>query len=69
MGVDRHQYPVQEARAAKSVKTQLQSFRADMDKDGAAQRSESRRLVNGAVKRAQKLVDETLLVRWLCLPS
>ena len=33
-----------------------------MGKDGGAQRAECRRLVNGAIRRAQALVDETLQV-------
>lgn len=53
---------MQEANAAKSVATQLRSFQGDMQKDGASQRAECRRLVDGAVRRADALVDETLQV-------
>ncbi|KAK9804945.1 hypothetical protein WJX73_001658 [Symbiochloris irregularis] len=50
----------QEAKAARSVKAQLAAFKEDMGKDGSAQRAECRRLINGAVRRAQDLVDQLL---------
>ncbi|KAK9811735.1 hypothetical protein WJX72_009255 [[Myrmecia] bisecta] len=50
----------EEAEAVKLVQSQLAGFRAEMAKDGAAQQAECRKLISAAVKRAQKLVDNTL---------
>ena len=46
----------------RSVREQLAQFRKSMEADGAAQRSECRRLVGTAVRRAGWLVDEVLQV-------
>ena len=46
----------------RSVREQLAHFRKSMEADGAAQRSECRRLVGTAVRRAGWLVDEVLQV-------
>lgn len=53
----------QEAGQVRSVGGQLAAFRREMEADGAAQRAECRRLVDAAVARAGKLVDETLQAR------
>lgn len=53
---------LQEEAAVRLVGQQLGDFRKAMEVDSAAQRSEGRRLVRAAVKRAQALVDETLQV-------
>ncbi len=45
------------------VREQLRAFRAEMERDGAAQRAQARRLVAGAAQRAVRLVDSTLTVR------
>ena len=52
----------QEADAAASVEGQMQAFRQAMAKDGASQRSEAQRIVQGLTQRAQALVDDTLKV-------
>ena len=52
----------------RSVREQLEQFRKSMEADGAAQRSECRRLVSTAVRRAGWLVDEVLQVM-PCFPG
>lgn len=52
----------QEAEAAASVTGQMEAFRGAMVKDGASQRGEVQRIVQGLTKRAQALVDDTLQV-------
>ena len=42
------------------VREQLAAFRSDMERDGAAQRAQARRLITGAAQRATRLVDSTL---------
>ena len=44
------------------VREQLAAFRGEMERDGAAQRAQARRLVTGAAQRAMRLVDSTLQV-------
>ena len=53
---------MQDLTAVRSVRGQLAQFRKSMEADGAAQRSECRRLVSTAVRRAGWLVDEVLQV-------
>ena len=53
----------QEAEAAVSVTAQMEAFRGAMAKDGASQRGEVQRIVQGLTKRAQALVDDTLQAR------
>jgi len=53
---------LQDTAAVRSVQDQLAAFRKSMEADGAAQRSECRRLVSTAVRRAGWLVDEVLQV-------
>ena len=53
---------MQDLTAVRSVREQLVQFRKSMEADGAAQRSECRRLVSTAVRRAGWLVDEVLQV-------
>ena len=60
--IDRVGDVLQEAEAAASVQGQLQEFRKAMEADGAAQRSDCRRLVASAVRRANRLVDNVLQV-------
>ena len=47
------------------MQQQLAGFRQEMERDSRAQRTEARKLVSAAIKRAQKLVDSTLQV--VCL--
>ena len=54
---------LQDVEAVRSVQDQLATFRREMARDGKAQRSECRKLIAGAIKRAQKLIDDTLQVR------
>jgi hypothetical protein len=51
--------------ALKSVQRQLETFKSEMERDGLAQRGDCRKVVAGAIRRAQKLVDSTLKV---CMP-
>ena len=44
------------------VREQLAAFRSEMERDGAAQRAQARRLITGAAQRAARLVDSTLQV-------
>ncbi len=53
----------------RSVQDQLAEFRKSMEADGAAQRSECRRLVSTAVRRAGWLVDEVLQVYIVSKPG
>ena len=50
----------QDVAAMKSVQRQLLTFKAEMERDGLAQRGECRKVVAGAIRRAQKLIDSTL---------
>jgi len=52
----------QEAAAVQLVREQLAAFRSEMERDGAAQRAQARRLITGAAQRAARLVDSTLQV-------
>lgn len=52
--------PLQDVEAVKSVQGQLKAFQAEMERDGNAQRSEARKVIAQAIRRAQKLVDSTL---------
>lgn len=45
------------------VREQLAAFRGEMERDGAAQRGQARRLIAGAAQRAAQLVDSTLQAR------
>jgi len=53
---------VQDVEALKSVQRQLETFKSEMERDGVAQRGECRKVVAGAIRRAQKLIDSTLQV-------
>ena len=60
---------MQDLTAVRSVREQLAQFRKSMEADGVAQRSECRRLVGTAVRRAGWLVDEVLQVMPCCQRS
>lgn len=49
-----------EVRAVQAVRIQLEGFRADMEKDSAAQRRAAGDLVGQAVQRCERFVDRTL---------
>ena len=51
------------------VREQLAAFRGDMERDGAAQCAQARRLITGAAQRATRLVDATLQATPIILPS
>ena len=57
----------QDVAAVRTVQDQLEAFQREMARDGQAQRSECRKLVAAATKRAEKLVDSTLQVRSLVI--
>lgn len=50
------------------VREQLAAFRSDMERDGAAQRAQARRLITGAAQRATRLVDATLQANSVPVP-
>lgn len=60
--LNKHILFVQDVEALKSVQRQLETFKSEMERDGVAQRGECRKVVAGAIRRAQKLVDSTLQV-------
>lgn len=55
-------YFVQDLQSVESVSSQLHSFQKGMEQDSKAQQLECTKVIAGAIKRAEKLVDSTLQV-------